>query len=623
MELKTKVITLSCIILISLLSSASAANKCPSITDVKATDGTTLNCVQSSGTPPDGIVQIFQACPAKKFCPFNKYSQNTTTNVVCEDASNNLSKNYPGLPCAANTDCIDGATCTNNVCVGIADGSACERSSQCQLGSACGVPSTNNTRICVKQTNIGHCTENYQCLNTHGCNNGTCTEYFSLDNGAKVDSQVIDGLSLCKSGQHDSNYTCIATTLKNNTNPNCTDDATTCTYTVDNGSNATDLSLNDTCNCPYTIDTTKRCKFGSTDTFNTNYITKVKDALVNLTKCHGAERKFACNAYNGIVQENEFNTIIDLYVIDWLRNNGHKVQGLNEAQRRNLVNVTLTPYANKMTTQDGPHPNNTNTTSGIAHICPIFKCESGNGTTCASIIRNETNNTSSVTLYDVCNSLNETCNVDSLLFTKEFTGTYSCAAKSAFSNNYQAYAGEQCQGTGKGNCFGDLTCDGKCKGKSTGDNCTQHQECNVGNYCDDGTKKCAAQKSSGSNCTTSYECNNNLMCNAGNCTALFSLEVGAPITNITEDINRSYLCKSGRANKDKTVCVTRTYTNTSITDMIECLPGSACNYIESAGADKNTTVSNVCLCGFNKDGKAYCPVPDNASKFKFLIFRNF
>jgi len=75
------------------------------------------------------------------------------------------------------------------------------------MGSYCAQGADNST--CATQRLVGTtCTNDEQCQNSLGCNNSTCTIYFSLADGVAVTNPTDNKWSVCASGEVDTNNLC-------------------------------------------------------------------------------------------------------------------------------------------------------------------------------------------------------------------------------------------------------------------------------------------------------------------------------------------------------------------------------------------------------------------------------
>lgn len=134
---------------------------------------------------------------------------------------------------------------------------------------------------------------------------------------------------------------------------------------------------------------------------------------------------------------------------------------------------------------------------------------------------------------------------------------------------------------------------------------------------------CVKQSEKDQVCTSTYHCKNNLVCYDGKC----SLEYGSldekfdfDLKKFTADFNQyELLCKSLEFSKIKNKCHTYTYNNTADSNgFVSCnrtVLGGDCIYNTSL----NETLALDCDCGFNADGKSYCPV-DFSKRKKFFNF---
>jgi hypothetical protein len=84
----------------------------------------------------------------------------------------------------------------------------------------------------------------------------------------------------------------------------------------------------------------------------------------------------------------------------------------------------------------------------------------------------------------------------------------------------------------------------------------------------------------------------------------FSLKPGEKFQNA---LNGPFLCEYGTFLLDTLECIKIAYADKSKKGYVECNPGDVCTYVKD-GTDQLLT-SGICECGYNKDGKAYCPLP--------------
>lgn len=158
---------------------------------------------------------------SKSVCKFDKDSDNPSSGFcVNKTVIAPVIAAYPGEYCDQNTLCILSSKCENSICTGVSIGGRCQVHSDCLKGNYC--DSTSET--CIAQILNGNsCTNEVQCINTHGCYNNICTPYYSIENGSKVKSIDKNQDMACKSGfaynSDGSNYICLSKYYLNGTVP--------------------------------------------------------------------------------------------------------------------------------------------------------------------------------------------------------------------------------------------------------------------------------------------------------------------------------------------------------------------------------------------------------------------
>jgi hypothetical protein len=134
------------------------------------------------------------------YCDTSSFSSYRYANVSCEalPAASGL---YPGSSCSSNSACISGV-CTSGICVGLAEGSSCSLTQDCNLGLHC-----NSTKFCSSLINAGQdgCESDFDCALNSACNlvsgTGKCVELMSLKKGDAVTCSASNGHSLfCETG---------------------------------------------------------------------------------------------------------------------------------------------------------------------------------------------------------------------------------------------------------------------------------------------------------------------------------------------------------------------------------------------------------------------------------------
>ncbi|CAG9321788.1 unnamed protein product [Blepharisma stoltei] len=162
-------------------------------------------------------------------------------------------------------------------------------------------------------------------------------------------------------------------------------------------------------------------------------------------------------------------------------------------------------------------------------------------------------------------------------------------------------------------CFEENSCiDGKCKGLEKNENCTYHEECDVGLYCNETCKSQIALGRVG--CFNDYQCSNTGGCVVNSLTDS-SLNVCVPyftMRNYTVDLGCSdsgginLICDSGFClnNAGKSMCYPIPTSSASIP--VECSSNSQC--VSQAFGNDKLVFTQQCTCGYNSNGQSYCPL---------------
>jgi hypothetical protein len=267
--------------------------------------------------------------------------------------------------------------------------------------------------------------------------------------------------------------------------------------------------------------------------------------------------------------------------------------------------------------------------------CPIYTCDkTRTDKVCANAVAAADHN--NVALANVCTANTEFCNVTpgpaySTLATLTTTATFSCApvVPTPPITPGSRYPGEECTvdadcyktgDVGQGSCLGDTV--KTCTAITAGLPCTKHESCLKGFYCE-ADKTCKKQKPQDSPCGTSYECVNNLLCNWGYCnTTPYSLEIGIALD--PKDKMNVHKCKYGfTAQLDASspiVCSSYAYLKAPDADgFVECTLNSKCDYVDLFF---HQPLQKDCACGYNGNGKGYCPVPIKSRDTAYADFFN-
>jgi hypothetical protein len=247
------------------------------------------------------------------------------------------------------------------------------------------------------------------------------------------------------------------------------------------------------------------------------------------------------------------------------------------------------------------------------HSCPKYTCEKGTETSCVNVKSGlKTDGFNKISLTEICKKGEEYCDVPfpsyKTLSDVSTDTAYTCKAFGDPKNWKFRYPGENCDKDG--DCIkvddNTPTCvSGYCSGVAEGKACKSTSSCVVGLYCDKKSNTCVKQKSEG-DCTESTDCVNHLLCHKGKCSLTpYSLDIGTEIDK--EDINfHGFKCKLSDYDLDFK-CVSLVQEETGDKDgFVECKYGETCKY--KMGEHEST---KPCACGFNSDGKGYCPLGFN------------
>ena len=595
MDLLKRILSLICLMgILDLLK----AEKCPLFRCLALQSGVCVNKTSNDSEIP----QVFdlQSCPQHdQQCPFYNLYVNNSLN--CEVVNPGIIKQYPGAPCSANEHCYSN-NCTQDVCLAVENGGQCNQHRDCNYGYACMLNSSNTnatTKQClVQRKEKESCTEDLECVNTHGCYNQTCTRYFSLEDGKSVEFSPARYLSFCQSG-FEYGGACVRLTLASK-DTECNDDILTCNYT--NFNNDT-LIIPQNCLCGYNPSGKKYCKMGNGHSEYVKYVDNLKTIIQDYSKCNTEERGL-CN-YNRKYPTKIFTDLNQkLYNAKVESELHHQVISSDKC----VIDVAFPLYVPDKPNPPDPTPNNT------LNTCAKYKCISRADKCVHSTFQKiNINNTDtyniSVNLSDICKS-DEYCYIGGSPNSIFYNGSNiegSCKQYNKPSLPFR-YPGEVCKtndecwspGTGNDTILG-ICESGRCKGYKQSDNCTTTAECLKGNYCD-ANGKCAALKSLNMNCTKTTECRNNLLCYQGKCQSVwFSQNVG---TNVTAngDYPPEYYCKFGFVKNGLCDSMNTTDSVDKTSGLVICTPGQKCNYTSLSGA-----ISLDCQCGYNSDGSSYCP----------------
>jgi hypothetical protein len=459
---------------------------------------------------------------------------------------------------------------------------------------------TLTDKYCLLQKTFNKtCTEDYECVNTHGCYNKTCIAYFSLPDGHPVEfSPPKAGVSLCKSG-FERDMACAR--LSQAPKTECNDDKP-CTYT--NFDNST-VIIPQNCLCGYNPVGKKFCKYGSGSAEWVDYVAKQSDLLKDVSKCNTLERKVC--SYNKKFPTKVLSDVNQKYLnAKTLAEFAHELILTDKC----VSDVAFPDYVPDTPTPPTPTPNATDTT------CAKYTCKTKEAKCAHSHWELNVNKTDNITviLSDICN-ITQTCDVGGRpndVFYKKTDVDGKCTDVEPFYGI--RYPGEACRKDA--DCYKDLknlnetlvgTClNSVCRGYNSTQACQETAYCWVGNYCNSNST-CAPLKKEKENCTLTTECKNNLLCLSGTCqNAWYSLSTGVKVETDGKTPAALY-CKFGMADVDgKCDSLNSTDTVDKTANLVACHSGQKCNYTTNAGA---TTLD--CQCGYNADGLAWCPKGHN------------
>lgn len=547
---------------------------------------------------------IFQRCKAGEFCPMNVIEKE---NSNCTD--NPKTKFYPGSKCTDNSDCQ--TSCENGTCKGTANGAKCTVKDECLIGYTCRKNQTdvNSTLICQPQLPEGSaCETEFDCQNSYGCFNNTCTKYFSLPEGTNTTNA-----NLCESG-FINNSTCQLLKNVDSIDAPCTAD---CVYRNTNGTNVT---IAGSCQCGFNRDDKKYCTLGSAHDYYRNYVNLAKKLIVDTKDCHTAERRSPlCLDRVRKDRTVSFRKTAQLYGNNKIYANHYQYLANSESC---VKFVAFSGYSEEQIKPD-------------SYKCPVYSCDK-KGSNCLHSLNPFNDDGSNITVAltkGVCNTT-ESCSAGPLgmntIFDQlEVNGT--CMSNSIIIPKVLRYPGESCN-KDTDICFNDAvagnsTCvNNICQGKAEGESCTSTENCVVGLYCNTqaANATCVKQLSEGTNCTDTFDCQNNLFCYMGKCALLGSLKSGAEVSKNTvgsfsTDSNKELACESTNLNfGNQTICVDIKYDNTTASKQdtngyVPCNWNEDCLYTD--GIDK---FSKKCGCGYNAEGQGYCPISSAQRKFKLI-----
>lgn len=263
-----------------------------------------------------------QPCEGEKVCPpMNRPVYNPRN---CVKQENNFRKSFPGEPCDSNRDCIEDTLCqskqctgdgcvtdsdkddkddkddqddqTEKYCLGGIAGAECETSSECHPGFYChNSGQLCESSVCAAQKAVGEaCESTFECVNSAGCYNSTCTAFFTVKTGVEIEPEDCDikgRAPLCETyscqAQSETNTTvCItAPTSVSQTFP------LQCTASANCQGSNTVQNVQSACRCGFNNAGASYCDLFTGDTQYLDYVVKLKAFVASgIEQCNTLRR---------------------------------------------------------------------------------------------------------------------------------------------------------------------------------------------------------------------------------------------------------------------------------------------------------------------------------------------
>ena len=253
--------------------------------------------------------------------------------------------------------------------------------------------------------------------------------------------------------------------------------------------------------------------------------------------------------------------------------------------------------------------------------CPKYKCIE-EGEQCA--LSSGTEDNTVITLSPICKD-NEICIIPEEPIENK-VGTCT-----PLEGTTVRYPGEDC--TTDADCYNTPTnsfiskCDvetKKCTGIQKFKKCESTENCLVGYYCNTISHRCELQKGEYQECTSTFECKNKLLCYKNHCAnILYGLPLGTDINEKEKEkgVPLEYYCEYGLIEMNR--CAAFGYTNPYYNQkqmIVECKNGEICNY--TYYPLYLGTFSLPCKCGYNEEGKGYCPIPHSVDNEQWVKMMN-
>ena len=575
-------------------------------------------CLLKKKTEADNIYNII-IYPLKhnkeKYCNIYDSLFNLYEEDIKEEQYIQFLPKFPGGKCTRDLECLFGF-CKDFTCINSINNIDCTINENCPLNQTCINYKCSQLRKLNEKCNFStDCEFNLYCNKK----NKTCKKTFSFKDGSDITDEFIENEQpelLCESGgyyiNNENKYIC-ATLI--NVNNLCYDD---CEYIIKHTNEI--IHIPENCLCGFNKYRSKHCVLGNGDNKFKEYL-KLKKKFISNTNytslCHTTER-FS----NDICVELQTKRSV-LYREEFQNYNNHKILALEHHRLQNSDECIKEEVFNYNTLPVIPD----------SMSCPKIKCNEKINN-CSYGFNPFNENGDNITLLFnekkcnknekcIINSNNERFFINYIFSNKNISG--SCIKKMGDSNSYSRYLGEECDEK-KNQCINNSECKNKKCVRFIKDNkCKKNEDCIVGLFCNVTSEKCEKQKNEGEFCKDSWECKNYLGCYKNSCIKYGSLK--ANMRNTEEESlfsgdeeKRFYLCEYGKLDQTNTFCTITDYdsywifqNNKTVKDgFVECENGELCHYVEGKG---NFTLN--CECGFNEEGKGYCPIPININKHEW------
>lgn len=442
-----------------------------------------------------------------------------------------------------------------------------------------------------------NCSIDTDCPQDYGCLNGKCTAYFSKKDLENVSNtslfNKIDGRRFCMSfNQVDGLCQTLYLIEYNQTRKKNED----CIYR--NRYNQI-INLKDVRSCGY--DGYAHCPIGANSRYYTDYLTMMRIMYLNNPNCNNNERMTLCEKDLKSDDEVIKKQVKYYKETQFLFEKGQSFKSLlnKEVENSNDILNIIAPEYQK---------------TEVSKICPTFKCIDNDDKKRVNCLETVYSSQSiNVSLFDICKD-KEYCSVGGsnplmLMQGKAVNGVCKEIINSTISLRYP---GENCMNApcAYGECINNY-----CTGKKVDEKCDNDSQCFNGTYCSNNI--CKPQLKEGESCKTTYECQNNLLCYNHTCQdILFSL-TGSIMQDETDTAPKEYYCKYGTADYSKNICYeihseSGSNQGSKGFEYQNCTYGTQCTYHRSD--DKTKKIYKQCECGFNSEGKAYCPLAHDQDK---------